>query len=88
MFQRLILTSVVNLIHCMPLEAPEGIFQHLTIPSYGRSLLVQGAWVAAYGPWLNDDGSYKSQADKDVGFTLVILFGRGANGQCSLRARM
>lgn len=59
--------SSVNLIHCMPLGAPEEIFKHLTVPSSDSSLLVDGGWIVAYGPWLNDDGSYKSQADQEVG---------------------
>ncbi|WVQ62789.1 uncharacterized protein L199_000937 [Kwoniella botswanensis] len=58
---------MINLIHCCPLDAPENIFKHLSPinPSIETKLIdTKNGWLAAYGPWLNDDGSYKSDSDE------------------------
>ncbi|ORX36330.1 hypothetical protein BD324DRAFT_651570 [Kockovaella imperatae] len=60
---------MLNLIHCCPLGVPEEIFKHLSgdisSSDVDESLLhSSSSWVAAYGPWKNDDGTYKSDADK------------------------
>ncbi|KAK6907139.1 hypothetical protein I203_101129 [Kwoniella mangroviensis CBS 8507] len=58
---------MINLIHCCPLDAPENIFRHLSPvnPSIDTKLIdTKNGWIAAYGPWLNDDGSYKSDSDE------------------------
>ncbi|WWC99102.1 hypothetical protein V866_005997 [Kwoniella sp. B9012] len=58
---------MINLIHCCPLDAPENIFRHLSPinPSIETKLIdTKNGWLAAYGPWLNDDGSYKSDSDE------------------------
>nr|XP_019050181.1 hypothetical protein I302_00605 [Kwoniella bestiolae CBS 10118]OCF29111.1 hypothetical protein I302_00605 [Kwoniella bestiolae CBS 10118] len=49
------------------MNAPENIFKHISPinPSITpRTIDVNNGWVAAYGPWLNDNGSYKSEADE------------------------
>jgi hypothetical protein len=62
------LRRIVNLIHCCPAGLPEQIFRHLSpLQAEGRVLLnPNSGWVAAYGAFLNDDGSHKSAADADV----------------------
>ena len=64
---------IVNLLHCCPVGVPEKIFKHLS-PQNGNEAILdpRNGWVAAYGPWLNDDGSYKSQADRDVSWRSVL----------------
>jgi hypothetical protein len=54
-------------IHCCPEGIPQHVFRNLsTISKDGRSLLKPGGWIAVYGPFLADDGSYKSQGDEEV----------------------
>lgn len=60
------LTSV-NLVHCTPEGLPENIFRNLSPKlKTGRRVLAPGGWVAAYGAYLNDDGSFRSAADAKV----------------------
>ncbi|WWC60099.1 uncharacterized protein I303_102663 [Kwoniella dejecticola CBS 10117] len=58
---------MINLIHCCPVELPEQVFEHLS-PINARlvhkPLESDRSWIAAYGPWLNDDGTYKSSEDE------------------------
>lgn len=54
--------------HCCPEGVPENIFRRLspTTPS-GRFLLDhERGWIAAYGAYKNDDGTYKSEGDQEV----------------------
>lgn len=70
-----ILMPLVNLIHCCPLDAPENIFRHLSPinPSIETKLIdTSNGWIAAYGPWLNDDGSYKSDSDEKVSSVRIL----------------
>lgn len=58
------LITSVNIIHCCPVDTPEGVFRHAS-----TTLAVAGKkpqWIAAYAPWLNDDGTYKTAADEEV----------------------
>ncbi|WWD08827.1 hypothetical protein V865_006941 [Kwoniella europaea PYCC6329] len=71
---------MINLIHCCPLDAPENIFRHLSPinPSIETKLIdTSNGWIAAYGPWLNDDGSYKSDSDEKFDKDLEMGFCRG-----------
>ena len=63
--------TIVNLIHCCPVGLPEKIFKHLSPKSEsGRALLdPTHGWIAGYGPWKNDDESYKTEKDREVGLT-------------------
>ncbi|TXT04253.1 hypothetical protein VHUM_04251 [Vanrija humicola] len=55
---------MLNLVHCMPDGAAEDVFRNLSpLTPAGRKLLAPGGWVAAYGAYLNDDGSFRSDAD-------------------------
>lgn len=57
----------VNLVHCTPEGLPENIFRNLSPKlKTGRRVLAPGGWVAAYGAYLNDDGSFRSPADAKV----------------------
>jgi hypothetical protein len=58
----------VNLIHCCPPELPENVFKHLSpLTEEGRNLLDSNeGWIVAYGAFLDDEGNYKSQADRLV----------------------
>lgn len=54
---------MINIIHCCPVDTPEGVFRHAS-----TTLAVAGKkpqWIAAYAPWLNDDGTYKTAADEE-----------------------
>jgi hypothetical protein len=44
---------------------PERIFANLS-PGADRPLLFPGGWIAAYGAFKQDDGSYKSANDEKV----------------------
>lgn len=67
---------IVNVIHCCPDGLPERVFQHLasapcpevahTQVQLGGGLLKPGGWIGVYGPFLADDGSYRSPADEEV----------------------
>ena len=37
-------------------------------------ILSENGWIAVYGPYLNDDGTYKSKADEEVGPSLTTQF--------------
>lgn len=51
----------------MPEGVPEHVFRNLSPKTdEGRRLLRKGGWVAAYGAYLNDDGSYRSEGDEKV----------------------
>jgi hypothetical protein len=58
-------TEVVNLIHCLEEHLPERIFENLS-PGADRPLLAPRGWIAAYGAFKQDDGSYKSEKDEKV----------------------
>jgi len=62
-------------VHCCPEGAPEGIFRHLSPQTEsGRQLLnPHTGWIAAYGAYKNDDGTYKSENDKKVCMPLVSV---------------
>lgn len=61
------LTPAVNLVHCTPEGHPENIFRNLSPKlATGRRVLAPGGWIAAYGAYLNDDGSFRSPADAKV----------------------
>jgi hypothetical protein len=53
-------------IHCCPEGAPEHVFRQLAHTETGIRILKEGGWIAVYGPYLADDGSYKSQGDEEV----------------------
>ncbi|WVR04000.1 hypothetical protein IAU60_000999 [Kwoniella sp. DSM 27419] len=57
---------MVNLIHCCPLHLPEEVFRQLSPRSDDgkKRLNPTDGFVAAYAPFLNDDGSYKSEGDR------------------------
>lgn len=60
----------VNLVHCTPEGLPENIFRNLSPKlKTGRRVLAPGGWIAAYGAYLNDDGSFRSPADAKVSHT-------------------
>lgn len=70
----------VNLVHCMPEGAAEDVFRNLSpLTPAGRKLLGPCGWIAAYGAYLNDDGSFRSEADKKVGSS------GGGGGVCALQ---
>lgn len=58
----------VNIIHCCPEGLPEEVFRHFSPETdTGRQLLdSQCGWIAAYGPFLADDGQYLSEGDAKV----------------------
>ncbi|KAK8861387.1 hypothetical protein IAR55_002206 [Kwoniella newhampshirensis] len=58
---------MLNLVHCVPAHLPEEVFRHLSpLISPGRRLLDGSkGWIAAYGPWLDDEGNHKSVADQE-----------------------
>jgi hypothetical protein len=66
----------VNVVHCCPEGAPENVFRQLASPPsisgsasstiLSSPLLEAGGWVAVYGPYLADDGTYKSPGDEEV----------------------
>jgi hypothetical protein len=58
----------VNVIHCCPEGTPENVFRQLARIDDEVRLLRQGGWIAVYGPYLADDGSYKSQGDEEVSY--------------------
>lgn len=61
----------MNLVHCTPEGLPENIFRNLSPKlKKGRRVLAPGGWVAAYGAYLNDDGSFRSPADAKVSHAL------------------
>ena len=68
----------VNLIHCCPEGYPEHVFEHLSPRSpEGRKLLDPATgWVAAYGAFKNDDGSYRSESDQEVSPSLSRKVGQ------------
>lgn len=53
----------VNLVHCTPEGLPEHVFRNLA-PEHG--ILAPRGWIAAYGAYLNDDGTYRSVGDEKV----------------------
>jgi hypothetical protein len=69
------LTLTVNLIHCCPSGLPEEVFKHLSPRSAtGREMLnPRDGWIAAYGAFLEDDGSFKSSADAQVGEPRIMV---------------
>ena len=58
--------GIVNIVHCCPEGTPEHVFRQLALADEGAQLLRRGAWIAVYGPYLADDGSYKSPGDEEV----------------------
>lgn len=62
------LTSIQgNLLHCSPVRTQDDIFSHLGNGGSGSSTLVKaGGWVAVYGAFLRDDGSFASEGDEKV----------------------
>ena len=60
--------TAVNLLHCMPPNLPEEIFRQLSPSrSEGPLLTPETGFVATYGPFLADDGTYRSEGDRQVG---------------------
>ncbi|WRT65494.1 uncharacterized protein IL334_002437 [Kwoniella shivajii] len=57
---------MINLIHCCPIDYSEKVFKSLSPRSTldPKILNPSKGWIVAYGPWLNDDGSYKSDQDE------------------------
>ncbi|WWC68830.1 uncharacterized protein I206_102765 [Kwoniella pini CBS 10737] len=58
---------MINLIHCCPIELPEKVFQNLSPINEKikyKPLKSNKSWIIAYGPWLNDDGTYNSSEDE------------------------
>ncbi|WWC87681.1 uncharacterized protein L201_002572 [Kwoniella dendrophila CBS 6074] len=58
---------LINVIHCCPITLPEEVFKRLSPinPSSCPKLIdTSKGWIATYGPWLNDDGTYKSEGDE------------------------
>ncbi|KAL1409534.1 hypothetical protein Q8F55_003518 [Vanrija albida] len=56
---------MLNLVHCMPEGGVEDVFRNLSpLTPGGRRLLAPCGWIAAYGAYLNDDGSFRSAADE------------------------
>lgn len=54
----------VNLVHCCPEGVPEHVFRNLSPrTAEGRRVLVPNAWLAVYGAYLNDDGTFRSEGD-------------------------
>lgn len=63
----------VNLVHCTPEGLPENVFRNLSPKTEaGRKLLSKGGWIAAYGAYLNDDGSFRSAGDEKVNNNVVL----------------
>lgn len=63
--------TIVNIVHCCPEGLPERVFRELSYSSSsagtsGEPLLADAGWIAVYGPFLSDDGTYKSLADEQV----------------------
>ncbi|EIW69052.1 hypothetical protein TREMEDRAFT_62780 [Tremella mesenterica DSM 1558] len=54
---------IINLIHCLPPESPENIFRQLS-PFTQPRLLGPFGWISVYGPWLTDDGLFRSENDE------------------------
>jgi hypothetical protein len=69
------LTLKVNLIHCCPPGLPEEVFKHLSPRSpTGREMLnPRDGWIATYGAFLRDGGSFNSSADAQVGKPRVMV---------------
>ncbi|WWD16708.1 hypothetical protein CI109_101139 [Kwoniella shandongensis] len=57
---------MINLVHCCPAGLPENVFRHFSPLRHSSEGLLDSSkgWVAAYGPWLDDQGNYKSDADE------------------------
>lgn len=54
----------VNLVHCAPEGVPEHVFRNLSPRSpENERILAPGGWIAAYGAYLNDDGTFRSEGD-------------------------
>ena len=60
------------MIHCCPEGTPEHVFRQLAHAESGTRILRKGGWIAVYGPYLADDGSYKSQGDEEVSQNLGL----------------
>lgn len=62
--------DTVNVIHCCPEGLPERVFRELARASSdgsdARPILREEGWIAVYGPFLSDDGTYKSPSDEEV----------------------
>jgi hypothetical protein len=72
-------------VHCCPEGTPENVFRELAFPNEeftpfrSDQLLVKGGWVAFYGPYLADDGSYKSKGDEEVRYSLQSAIANSAS---------
>ncbi|KAK1920977.1 hypothetical protein DB88DRAFT_501735 [Papiliotrema laurentii] len=64
---------MLNLVHCCPEDVPENIFKHLSplSPAGPRLLDPNHGWIAAYGAYKNDDGTYKSPGDEEFDQTYI-----------------
>lgn len=73
----LTLSGVGNLLHCSPRRTQDDIFSHLGHSNACESgetqisgLLRNGGWVAVYGAFMTDDGSFASDGDEKVSYLL------------------
>ncbi|KAJ9103032.1 hypothetical protein QFC20_004841 [Naganishia adeliensis] len=62
---------ICNLLHCSPYRTQDDIFSHLSHSNACESgetrisgLLRNGGWVAMYGAFMTDDGSFASDGDE------------------------
>lgn len=67
-----------NVIHCCPEGLPERVFRELST----KAILGEQGWIAVYGPYLADDGTYESPADEEFDRAHI----RAKDGRLGLRS--